>query len=234
MRVHEGFFGVKFNKIMVFRRKVGLMRGQIRSKSGLAVVLSGLEGFERPKVSVEQYVMDSEIGASVLWNAFLRGDIGGKVIADLGCGTGVLGIGALLLGGSKVYFVDSDENALNIAKNSFEKVKSEHSIRGRASFLCMDIANFKEKVDVVLQNPPFGVKVRHADRPFLNKALDVAAVAYSFHKSESKRFIERFSSRKNFRITNVWDFQFPLKASYEFHSRRIKRIEVSCFRIERL
>ncbi len=44
---------------------------EIRSKSGLAVALSRLEGFKEPKVSVEQYAMDSEVGAFVLWNAHL-------------------------------------------------------------------------------------------------------------------------------------------------------------------
>ena len=36
-------------------------RGKIGSKKALAVLLSSLEGFERPKVSVEQYLMDGEI-----------------------------------------------------------------------------------------------------------------------------------------------------------------------------
>ena len=95
------------------------------SKSELAIVLSKLKGFKRPKVSVEQYSMDSEVGASVLWNAALLGDIKQKVSVDLGCGTGILGIGALLLGAKKVYFVDSDQEALEIAKENWRKVKSE-------------------------------------------------------------------------------------------------------------
>src|SRR3989339_2175564 len=95
------------------------------SKSRLAIALSGLEGFYEPKVRQEQYLMDSEIGASMLWNAYLLRDIEGKVIADLGCGTGLLGIGSLLLGAKHVFFVDSDEKVLEIAKNNVSKVKSE-------------------------------------------------------------------------------------------------------------
>ncbi|MBS3102281.1 methyltransferase [Candidatus Woesearchaeota archaeon] len=205
---------------------------QISSKSGLAIALSRLEGFERPKVIAEQYAMDSEIGAFVLWNAALKGDMG-KVSVDLGCGTGILGIGALLMGSKKVYFVDNDKEALKIAKNNLEKAKSEFSIAGKAVFLCLDIADFNEKADTVIQNPPFGVKVRHADRIFLEKAMETGNVAYSFHKSEGKKFIFKFVDEKNFTVTNVWDFKFPLKASYEFHSRRIKRVDVSCFRIQR-
>jgi len=207
---------------------------QIRSKSGLAIALSRLKGFERPKVNVEQYTMDSEIGAFVLWQAALKGDIGQKVSVDLGCGTGILGIGVLLLGAKRVYFVDSDQVALETAKENWQKIKSESSELGDGVFLCQDITNFNEKVDVVLENPPFGVKVRHADRGFLEKAVSLAPVIYSFHKSESKKFIESFAKDKNYKVSHIWKFDFPLKASLKFHKRRIYRIDVSCFRLEKL
>ena len=210
---------------------------QISSKSRLAVVLSKLEGFYEPKVRQEQYLMDSEIGASTLWNAYLIGDIEGKVIADLGCGTGVLGIGALLLGAKRTFFVDSDEKALEMAENNVLKVKSEGYRLGSAEFICKDIGKLEikdsVKVEVLLQNPPFGTKVRHNDILFLEKALETSPVVYSFHKSETKRFLERFSAKKNAKITHVWDFKFPLKATFIFHRRQIHRINVSCFRFER-
>ena len=202
------------------------------SKSGLAIALSRLAMFDQPKVMVEQYGMDSEVGASVLWNAALLGDIKGKVSVDLGCGTGILGIGILLLGAKMVYFVDSDQGALKIAMENWQKVKSEGSGFGEAVFSCQDIASFNEKVDVVFENPPFGTKVRHSDRVFLEKALSLAPVIYSFHKSESKRFVEAFSSDHNYKVSHNWDFKFPLKATLGFHKRKIHRIDVSCFRLE--
>lgn len=207
---------------------------EIRSKSDLAVALSKLKGFESPKVRVEQYPMDSEIGAFVLWQSALKGDIRQKVSVDMGCGTGILGIGCLMLGAKKVIFVESENKAIEIAENNLKTIKSEFSIEGDAIFQNKDISDFNMKVDTTIQNPPFGVKVRHADRDFLKKAFGVSEVVYSFHKSESKRFIESFSTKNNFKITNIWDFEFPLKASYAFHSRRIKRIDVSCFRIEKI
>ena len=210
---------------------------QINSKSRLAMVLSGLGGFYEPKVRQEQYLMDSEIGASVLWNACLLGDIEGRVIADLGCGTGLLGIGALLLGAKSVLFIDFDEKALESAKNNVSNVKSEGWELGEAEFICRDIAKLeKEKlssIDVVLQNPPFGTKVRHSDVFFLERALEIAPVAYSFHKSETKGFLERFAAKKNAKITHVWGFRFPLKATLPFHRRQIHRINVSCMRFIR-
>lgn len=201
------------------------------SKSWLAIILSGLEGFHEPKVRQEQYLMDSEIGAEVLWNAYLLGDINGKDVADLGCGTGILGIGASLLGARKVYLIDSDKKVLETAEKNILKVKSESS---NVNLLCADISNVNLQVDIVVQNPPFGTKKKHADLLFLEKALEIAPVVYSFHKSETKDYLGQFLAKKGAKITHVWDFRFPLKAAFPFHRRQIHRIDVSCLRFERL
>lgn len=206
---------------------------EINSKSRLAIVLSKLKGFEKPKVRVEQYIMDSEIGAEVLWNALYRGDIKEKVMVDLGCGTGILGIGALLLGAKKVYLVDMDEKVINIAKKNLTIVKSECSVDGESIFLCQDIKNFNEKVDVVLQNPPFGTKQKHIDKVFLEKAIELSPVIYSFHKTSTKIFVESFAKDNNFEITACFEFRFPLKQTMNFHRREIHRVEVSCWRLEK-
>ena len=210
---------------------------KMMSKSRLAILLSKLEVFKGPKVRQEQYPTDSEVAASTLWNAYVLGDIEGRVIVDLGCGTGILGIGALLLGANKVSFIDMDKAALDIAKTNILKVESEsleyNGLISKAEFICRDVREVNTEVEVVLENPPFGTKVKHSDRLFLEKALETAPIVYSFHKSESKAFLESFAAKKNTRITHIWDFKFPLKASFEFHRRQIHRINVSCFRFEK-
>jgi putative methylase len=205
---------------------------EIRSKKALAILLSGLEGFKRPKVRVEQYATDPEIAAEVLWNAHMKGDIG-KVSVDLGCGPGMLGIGLLVLGAEKVHFVDFDEKVIDIAKKNVAKIESEYKVAGKAIFRLQDVNDFHEEVDLVVMNPPFGIKVRHMDKIFLQKSFEIGKVVFSFHKTESKKFLERFSSDNKFAITDVFDFEFPLKATMSFHSKKIKKILVSCFRLEK-
>lgn len=209
------------------------MRSVIKSKGRLAVMLSKLEGLKEPKVSVEQYPTESEICAFVLWQAYYLNDIKCKVIADLGCGNGILGIGALILGAKKVYFIDIDKNVLKIAKRNVNKIKSECWVEGEAEFVCENVVCDKLDImcDVVVQNPPFGVKVRHQDRNFLVSAFKLAPVVYSFHKSVCKLFVRNFSKRYGFKVSHEWDFLFPIKAMYKFHKRRIKRIKVSCLRL---
>ncbi|HJO02285.1 MAG: METTL5 family protein [Candidatus Woesearchaeota archaeon] len=205
---------------------------KIGSKKALAVLLSSLEGFIGPKVRVEQYSTDPEIAAEVLWNVFMKGDIG-KVSVDLGCGPGMLGIGLLALGAQKVYFVDFDKKVMDVAKANVAKIESECKVAGETIFRLSDINDFDEQVGLVVMNPPFGIKVRHMDKVFLKKAFEIGKVVYSFHKTESKKFLASFAKDNNFKITDVFDFEFPLKATMSFHSKRIKKILVSCFRFEK-
>ena len=211
------------------------------TRSKLAIILSKLKGFEDPNTNSEQYIVDSEIASNVLWNWLYSEKVRVHIIADLGCGTGILGIGALLLGADKVYFVDIDENSLKIAKTNLklacDYMKSESSyyneLLGKSVFICDNVANFDKKVDTVIMNPPFGVKVRHADKEFLEKAMDISDSIYSFHKSESKGFISALSKDKKWKVREVLDFSWPLKQTMKFHKARIKRIPVSCFILEK-
>jgi len=87
-------------------------------KKHLAMALSRLRGFPEPKPELEQYRTPGNVAAELLWLAHSLGDIEGKTIADLGAGTGVLSIGACLLGAKKVYAVEVDETALEVAREN--------------------------------------------------------------------------------------------------------------------
>lgn len=199
------------------------------TKSRLAIQLSKLKTFSSPEILSEQYPTDSEIAADILWTAYMKGDIEGKEIADLGCGTGILGVGCLLLGARKAYFVDKDEKCLATASENLQGLQLKNY-----EMINSDISKITLKADVVVQNPPFGTKEKHADRVFLMKAFDTAGVIYSIHKATSASFIEKLSSDNGFRVTNILRYSMPLKRSHAFHRRRIHRIEVACFRLERL
>lgn len=219
-------------------RNIDRNEGKIASKARLAIVLSGLGDFDEAKVRLEQYPTEGEIAADILWNAYNLGDIKEKVIIDLGAGTGILGIGASLLGAKRVIMVEIDKNALGIAKTNISKLKSESWNIGNEGreidIRNMDILDIEEKGDTVIENPPFGTKVRHNDRYFLEKAVKTANIVYSLHKSESKGYLEGFAARNGMKITHIWRYRFPLKAAFSFHRRKIHRIDASCFRLEKI
>ncbi|MBW2964747.1 METTL5 family protein [Candidatus Woesearchaeota archaeon] len=199
------------------------------SKSSLAVTLSKLQVFSAPRPKLEQYPTDSEIAAEILWHASMQGDIEGKTVADLGCGTGILGIGALLLGAKKVFFIDTDPAALDILKGNLERL----GIKEGYDIIKSDVKDFDSKVDVVLQNPPFGTREEHADREFLQTAVRISGRIYTFHKTSTRKFVERFAEDNCLQVTGLWEFAFPLKQTLEQHRKKIHRIEVSCFRLEK-
>lgn len=215
------------NGIMV---RVGKSQTEtVTSLASLAVTLSHLRVFDAPNVRLEQYPTDSQVAAELLWNALLLGDIKQKVLADLGCGTGILGIGALLLGAKKVFFVDSDARSLHIAQEN----AADLHVKGQSRFICKSLVKIAHHVDVVIQNPPFGTKLTHADSEFLLKAFELAPIVYSMHKESTKSFIYSVAQDHGMEITHHWRFAFPLKATQEFHRKRIHRIDVGAWRFIR-
>lgn len=210
---------------------------EISSKKQLAIILTGLKRIESPDFKLEQYPTDPNIAAEILWNAFYRREIEGKVVADLGCGAGILGIGAVLLRAKKVYLVDIDEKALNIAKENLKEMglKVGKNLDDKCIFLQKNVKDFDENVDVVLQNPPFGIQgSRHADKEFLEKAFKISGIIYSFHKAESKNFLDAITKDNGFKVKGYWEFDWPLKRSMKFHEKNLVKIRVGCWRLEKV
>lgn len=198
----------------------------IKSKSQLAIILSKLKVFENPNNQLEQYPTDSEIAADILWKAYMNKDIEKKIIIDGGCGTGILGIGCLLLGAKKVFFVDIDSNALNICKKNLEIIKKKNFEIIKKNILSINI-----DADLIIMNPPFGSKKKNADLKFLQIAKTFQII-YSFHIAETKNFINNFAKKNNLLKTHYWEFKFPLKHSMKFHTKKIIRINVGVWRFE--
>ena len=198
----------------------------ITSKSGLAIALSSLKTFESPKTSSEQYSTDSEIAAAILWNAAMLGDIEDKTIADLGCGTGILGIGALLLGAAHVTFIDNDNNSLFILKTNLKQA----GIAENFKIVNKDVTKINLTTDITIQNPPFGTKQKHADKKFLEKAFLTSKIIYSVHKEESTSFLQSIARDYSFTISHHWKLKLPLKQTMHFHKSKIKYIDVGCWR----
>jgi predicted RNA methylase len=75
--------------------------------------LQEAKGFENPKIKFEQYVTSAEIAANMLWAMDTQyGDVEDRVVMDFGCGCGILGIAADLLGSRSVQLSSSFHFAL--------------------------------------------------------------------------------------------------------------------------
>lgn len=204
----------------------------IRSKKELEIELSKLKSLASPSMQLEQYPTPDSIAAGWIWNMALKSEVAGKTILDAGCGSGILGLGLLLMGAKKVYFLDKDPKAIKICQENYQKIENEYEI-GKAEFVAHDISLFDAEVDLVLQNPPFGTKEEHADKRFLEKAFSLARIVYSMHKYSTKVFVEAISRDFGFEITDFWRYEFPIKAVFKFHEKPIKLIDVGLWRLEK-
>jgi putative methylase len=197
----------------------------------LEMTLQRLAGFSRPQAALEQYQTPAPLAARLLYHALMKGDIGGKGVLDLGCGTGILAIGAALLGAASVTGVDIDEKALAVARENAAFLERD------ITFIAADLREgvCRERIgafDTVVMNPPFGAQKAHADRPFIDCALAVAPVTYSIFNAGSLPFVEAYTARRA-EITEKVGGAFPIRRTFAFHTKDVQEIEVEILRLKR-
>ena len=197
-------------------------------KRKLEMLLEKVRGFERPDASREQYATPATVAAELLYFAFMNGDLAGSVV-DLGCGTGVLAIGASLLQHDagvtqKIIGIDSDISALDTAKDN------ARSLGAYVEWVCCDVRDVCGHFDTVIMNPPFGAQEKGNDRPFLDKALKLGRVIYSIHNAGSQSFIEGYIRGRGI-VTGVVPLKFPIRHTFKFHTKEVMHIDVELYRI---
>jgi putative methylase len=197
----------------------------------LEMTLQRLAGFSCPRAALEQYQTPASLAARLLFHAHMKGDIEAKKICDLGSGTGMLAIGAALLGAERVQGVDIDGKAIRVAKENAALLDVD------VEFVVADVRDAALPAqlgcsDTVIMNPPFGAQKAHADRPFIDLALTLAPVTYSIFNAGSVQFIETYTSKRagiDERIGGI----FPIKRTFSFHTQDVQEIGVEILRLKR-
>ncbi|MFC6865300.1 METTL5 family protein [Halomicroarcula sp. GCM10025817] len=203
------------------------------TKSALAQQLAVVAGFENPRASLEQYRTPPELAAHLVHTADLQGDIEGRTVVDLGCGTGMLALGAALRSPETVVGVDIDPAPLATARQNERKVGSTTSVswvRGDATAapLCPLVSE-----TTVVMNPPFGAQSgnEHADRRFLETAAELSTVSYSVHNEGSQEFVESFAADNGGEVTHAFETAFELPRQFDFHDEETRVITAEVFRV---
>jgi putative methylase len=204
----------------------------VSTKSQLTQQLGVVAGFDDPRADLEQYRTPPDLAAHLVHRADLEGDIEGRTVLDLGCGTGMLALAAALRGPTRVVGVDVDPAPLSTARANRRRVGTTTAVewvRGDATRAPLATP----PATTVVMNPPFGAQTgnEHADRAFLGTAADLAEVSYSVHNADSREFVEAFAADNAGAVTHAFAAEFELPAAFEFHDEDRRVIDVEVFRI---
>ena len=230
---------------------------KISKKKHLEMILENVPGHPNPKVDLEQYSTPATIAADLIWNADGLGDIRDMNILDLGCGTGMFAIASSLMGASYSLGVDIDEESIALAKNTKNAIFQQHDIcEVNTNFIVGDINSFNSisdllnesntqnieynemsinRFDTLIQNPPFGSQekgTRHADRKFMDFAVNSADVIYSFHMKNTEEFIIDYYRDLGAEVSHKLVYKFPIPKIYDFHREDSRDVKVIVLRVE--
>lgn len=198
--------------------------------------LQSVDGFEKPKVQFEQYATSPEIASHVLYTMESSfGDISGKSVADLGCGSAIFTIGSRMLGAELCTGFDIDSDALDLAVRNVGELEVDC-----IEFVQCDIRDrsfperWRKTFDTVVMNPPFGTKNNSGvDALFLEQALQLSRGAvYSLHKTSTRSFFQKKASELGVTMQVLAELRFNLPATYRFHKKRSVDVEVDLLRFE--
>ena len=186
-------------------------------------MLHAIPGFPDPQRELEQYPTPPTAALELLERAWQAGDLAGSV-ADLGCGTGRLALGAAFLG-AQVIGVELDKAALAVARGA--AVDAGLAVEWR----CEPVENWMQRVDTVIMNPPWGAQRPGADRPFLQAALETANSIWSIQPAVSDRFLRRYVEQLGGAVAGAWPVALRLERTMPHHTRERETVEGTLYHL---
>ncbi len=202
-------------------------------RKDLEIFLEQLEKISEPKIRFEQYASPPRVAANLLWIAgFDNDDIFDKTILDLGCGSGILAIGAAFFGARNVTGIDIDFASLEVAKEN----SRIFDLEDKCTWICMAAEDcYMKGIDTVIMNPPFGMRKESIsrDRIFLNTALTISSKIYSInpYAEKTREFFTKYCKELEAEIISITQMDFEIKRQYDFHKKDKHIIPVDLYHI---
>lgn len=195
------------------------------TKRQLEIQLGKLKTLQDPQLKLEQYPVSPEVASELLFMAgFEHNDLQEQII-DLGTGTGRLAIGAVLMGANRVSGVDVDRRAVSMADENARKA------RVNVDWIVGNLDAVRGTFDAAIMNPPYGTRIRHTDTTFLGRALELAPVVYSIHKSSTRSFLLQLAKREGWKVDAVRSMRMKIPHLFEFHRKKWQDIPVDLYRM---
>ncbi|XP_064455573.1 rRNA N6-adenosine-methyltransferase METTL5-like isoform X2 [Ornithodoros turicata] len=193
----------------------------------LKSILDDVDTFDSPNVQLEQYPTPPDIAAHMLHHIYSQGEVEEKVVADLGCGCGILSVAAAVLNASYVVGFDIDMDALEICARNCKEMELTTVDMVQVDITAPFDSRWSKAFDTVVMNPPFGTRNKGLDMLFLKVALQLSSGSvYSLHKSSTREHIKKKAAELNLTFKVVAELRYNLDKTYSFHKRDSKDIAV--------
>jgi len=195
------------------------------SRKQLEIQLTqSIRGFSKPKIEFEQYQTPPRVAANLLHIAWTRDHIENCEVIDLCAGTGILGIGAALLGANST-LIEIDPDAYTILQQNI----ADFDLPITTELADVIDHEFTSSYDTAVLNPPFGIQQKsRSDMDFVKKAADIAQHIYSIHDGSSKNQerLPKLFDNNDLEIVEAYLEDFPLTQSYPWHTsaRKIHQV----------
>ena len=196
-------------------------------KNRLEEQLHNIQGFNKPNPKKEQYATPTSIARKLIQAQ----DLQGQTVLDLGAGTGILGIAALLAGAKHVTFIEEDAQAI---KTLQENLKAQGISQEQYTIIHSPLMLTDVHADVAVMNPPFGTRIQHLDRFFLEYALTHTHTISTLHKTSTKEFIHKRIQQLGAQVIEEEDLQYVLQHTMSHHTKEQEVVEVTRFCIKKL
>ena len=202
----------------------------------LEIKLSKFKKIQRPKEKLEQYntperlAIESIIFIGEEIKELLRKN---KIkVLDACAGTAYLGLAFLLFleelsykGEVEISFVEKDKDLIKDLESNIKEFLNKSSLKISYKIINKDCLDFNERFfDLILMNPPFGIKQRIKDVQFVKKMLGLKnkdAYLLSFHKAETLDYL-----RKRFKIKKYFITDFEIKKQFWYHKKKRENVKV--------
>lgn len=190
-------------------------------RKDLEIFLEQIEEIQEPKLQFEQYSTPPRVAANLLWMAGIENnDIYEKRVLDLGCGSGILALGAAYMGANEVIGLDIDFDSLLVAKRNSHNL----DLTENCYWICAKAEDcYVKGIDTTIMNPPFGMRKesRSRDRFFLEKALEISNNVYSInpYAEKTRTFFMEYCENLGAEIKQIIQMDFEIKKLYQFHKK---------------
>lgn len=197
----------------------------------LAMTLSGLTAHPQNNDALEQYATEGDLAARWLLAMHQFGDVEGRTVVDVGAGNGIFGLGAMLLGASSAWLIESDAEVCTVAAGNARSLGIEVAVVHQHVTSIHHLPSIEGCT--IISNPPWGVRTTAADRPVLEALLgSSASVLHIMHHADAPH-VEAMARDEGWLSEEVLRAPFRLPPIYEHHQRGRRSTEAVCRRLVR-